>query len=247
MAYDEDVKKEAIRLRVEEQKSLKDIAISLGISKGTASAWLRGCPLPQEILRDRAVGNGKASRGRHKVRKPPQVREVTARFKTIIEAHKYTTQQLGSISETAVLFRLQLHQFDVFMPASDGSRIDWLVVDPATGRSFKVQVKTVSTTKPGHGLPRVSLRCAVGTKNGNGPGKYRRYTDAEFDFIIGYDLMEDVCYVWSFEEIGHLSSGITIRHEAAERWDKLRGVAQSGSVPARDAGGRGFKSHHPDH
>lgn len=49
----EKLKKEAIRLRVEEKLSLKTIAECLKISKGTASVWLRDYPLSEEIKKER--------------------------------------------------------------------------------------------------------------------------------------------------------------------------------------------------
>jgi len=46
---------EARRIRVEEQLSLKDIAERLGVSKGTASLWVRDLPLSQKTVESRSL------------------------------------------------------------------------------------------------------------------------------------------------------------------------------------------------
>ena len=47
------------------------------------------------------------------------------------------------------------------------------------------------------------------------------YKAGDFDFIVGYDLFTDTCYVWSWEEVAHFKATVTICPEAEERWDKL--------------------------
>lgn len=221
MAYTAAVREEAIRLRVEEKLGLGVIAARLGVSKGSASQWLREHPLPDEVLQQKQSARGSATRGRRKVCQPTTVQEVSTRFRDTVQGRTYTSHQMGALAETAVLFRLYLHQFEVFRSAADGAKVDWVVVDPKTGRTMKVQVKCVHKTREGRGLPTVSLRCADGTKNGSKPMKARRYREDEFDFIVGYDLRTDICYVWSHAETVSYRSAVTISEGAAERWDKL--------------------------
>jgi len=213
MAYDEAVRERAIQLRTQEHMGLANIATTLGIAKGTASLWLQDHPLPAEVLAARRSANGKASSGRRKACDSPHVREITARFREVAASRSYTTSQMGAIAETAALLRLHTHQFEVFRPTRDGSKVDLVVLDPPTGRTMKVQVKCAKQSRSG--LPVVSLLCGMGSR------KFRRYTVEEFDFIVGYDITTDTCFVWSFDEVSHLNSSITITPEAAERWDKF--------------------------
>lgn len=100
-----------------------------------------------------------------------------------------------------------------FIDGLDIDKIDWVVRVPETGSMWKVQVKLVKEHR--HGLPVVSLRC----RSASG---MRTYQEGEFDFIIGYDLRTDTCYVWTWDEVAHLKSCVTICPEAEERWDKFR-------------------------
>jgi hypothetical protein len=86
---------------------------------------------------------------------------------------------------------------------------------PQAQKAYRIEVRWVKVD-PRRGLPYISLICRGGV------GKYRRYADDEFDFIVGYDLYSDTAYVFSSKEVAPLSSAVTIRPEAAERWDKLK-------------------------
>ena len=80
---------------------------------------------------------------------------------------------------------------------------------------YRVQVKWVESSGK-TGLPVTSLR-----RSGSKDGSKERYQKGDFDFIIGYDLFTDTCYVWSWGEVVHLKSTVSICLEAAERWDKF--------------------------
>lgn len=47
------------------------------------------------------------------------------------------------------------------------------------------------------------------------------YLDTAFDFFVGYDLCEDICYVYSMSEIIGNRTWKAMDSSAAERWDKL--------------------------
>jgi hypothetical protein len=64
----------------------------------------------------------------------------------------------------------------------------------------------------------VNLRCSAGRN------KFRRYTDTEFDFIIGYDFYSDTAYVFSRQECEGKKNVITTRASAAEQWGKILGA-----------------------
>jgi len=122
--------------------------------------------------------------------------------------------QKAKIAEAAVLFRMTVCGFNVFGSPFDGDKADWVVEIPETGRILKVQVKWAHAS--GKGLPSVSLKCV------QGHNKAVRYQKADFDFIVGYDLYADTCYVWSSEEVAHLKRCVAVSPSAAEGWDKMR-------------------------
>lgn len=219
MAYPASVKAEVIRLRIESRLSIRAIASKMNLSQGTVSLWLRGKPLS---LEERAARATRAGRSRTGWKKPTPAPTVAGHFAALLAGKSFTRQQKGAIAETAVLLRLQLAQLEAFRPAADGARIDWIVVDPKTGRTSKVQVKWAKKEK--HGLPVVPVCCHMGAKNSIRKAAVRRkYTDAEVDFLVGYDLYTDSCYVWSWAEVKAYATMISVSADALERWDKLLG------------------------
>ena len=56
MKHKDGTKEDAIRLRLEEKKSLLEISLALGIAKSTASLWLRDIPLSREITHRNGSG-----------------------------------------------------------------------------------------------------------------------------------------------------------------------------------------------
>jgi len=53
-------------------------------------------------------------------------------------------------------------------------------------------------------------------------GEYKRMMRKDFDFLIGYNAYNDMAYVYSFDEIKHLKSTVSITDEAKEAWHKMR-------------------------
>ena len=126
-----------------------------------------------------------------------------------------SNQQRGRIAEAAVLFRLALYGFDVYTSAFDGDKVDCLVHVPENGKILKLQVRCVHSPSR-HGLPVIRLKCV------EGHNKRRRYSEEEFDFIVGYYLFNDTAYVFSFDEVSKHQTYISVSEKYVERWDKLR-------------------------
>jgi hypothetical protein len=133
----------------------------------------------------------------------------------MVEGRQLSKQRKAKIAEAAVLFRLTLHGFPAYGSWFDGDKADWMVRVPTTGKRLSIQVKWARQGKAG--APFIRLSCSEGR------GKLRRYAQGEFDFIVGYDLWSDTCYVWSWEDTARHASTISICSGAAERWDKLSG------------------------
>lgn len=204
-----ELRRECVRLRVEERLSLKEIHKATGAATGSLSTWLKPHPLTKEELRER-----KSSRpSRQGI--PYKDRGGASKHYESVIGKDLTGAQKGKIAEAAVLFRLALHGFASYSSASGGDHIDWIVEVPESKRLLRLEVRWAGEDGKG-GLPRVSLRCS------NGRGKSRRYDDSDFDFLVGYDLFTDTAYVFSVVDLGQHRNRITIRPENAERWEKLR-------------------------
>lgn len=202
-----DLKAEAIRLRVEERLSMREIAALTGAAKGSLSLWLKPHPLTAEEKSAR-------SKTAKRYVTPKKDRGEESKHHKSVVWQKLSRQRKGKIAETAVLFRLALHGFDAYMSISDGDKADWLVEVPDTGKLIKLQVRSVCSFK--HGLPGVLLTCT------EGHSKRRRYERGEFDFIAGYCLFNDTAYVFSFNEVAQNKTFVAISEKHAERWDKLQ-------------------------
>lgn len=201
-------KSEVVRLRLEERRSIGEIAARVKASRSALSLWLRPYPLTEA----------------EKKAKIKSAKRYTAPKKSHGEESKHhraardlalSQQRKGDIAEAAVLFRLLLNGFDVYASPFDGSRTDWLAEIPETGKILKLQVRWLSQPT-GYGLPLIRLLCAQGHSH------LRRYARGDFDFIIGYYLFNDTAYVYSFDEAAERKTTITVSERHAERWDKLR-------------------------
>ncbi len=202
----EALRKEAIRLRLEERLSLRAISDATGAAKGSLSVWLKDYPLtPEEVRERQAIVRYVA---------PKKDRGEVSKFWSA-QIKDLTRAEKGKIAETAVLFRLYLNKFDVYSSPFGGDKTDWMVWIPETRKAVRIEVRWARCSRRG-GLPYFSLMCRAGV------GKYRRYSLGEFDFIVGYDIYSDTVYVFSHDEVLHLTAAVTVRPEAAERWDKLR-------------------------
>lgn len=203
-----ELKAEAIRLRVEQRMSLREIAEATGAAKGSLSLWLQPYPLTEEEKRARSkVANRYAT--------PKKSHGEKSKYYQAIVFQNLTNQQRGKIAEAAVLFRLALHGFDVYKSVFDGDKVDCLAHNPESGKILKLQIRSVHSPSR-HGLPGIRLKCA------EGHNKRRRYREEEFDFIVGYYLFNDTAYVFSSDEVSKHQTYISISEEYSERWDKLR-------------------------
>ena len=197
---------ECIRLRKEKRMSFPEISALHGVSFGTLNYWLKPYPLTKEEQKERRKKRIYKTKDRGEVSK----------FWQAINCQNLTRLQKSKIAESAVLFRLVLHGFIPYRSIFDGDKVDWFVEVPETGKKWKIQVRWTKGNKNKKELPRISLICI------DGHSTQRKFKEGEFDFIVGYDLYTDTAYVFSFEEVLHLSCAVTIRKEAAEAWDKLR-------------------------
>lgn len=199
----EEIRNECRRLRLEDRLSVGDIASILKISKAAAALIVKDLPLTADEYAKRRsflIGHPRAPRG-----------DESPYFKVIKDRIK-TTDQKGAIAEAAAIFRLKVWGFVPHIPLCAGGKSDIAVWIPDTNKLVRVQVKCVR--RGSSGSPYGSLRARAGGKLGV------RYAETDFDFFVGYDPREDICYVYSTSEL-KTKHHITMRRTEAEKWDKL--------------------------
>jgi hypothetical protein len=202
-------REEAVRLRLEERLSLKEIEARIGVSRGSLSTWLREFPLTE----GERMAKWKQKRRNNSSSRRRVVREES-KYHRMIDPTALTRQRKAKLAETAVLFRLTLNLFSSYSSIFDGEKIDWLVIDETTGKVIRVEVRSVSNGK--YGYPFIRLRCS------DGRGRNRRMAPSEFDVLVGYDLYTDTAYVFTAQELEGHEHWVSVSPAAAERWDKLR-------------------------
>lgn len=201
------LKTEAIRLRTKEHKSLKDIADILHISKGTASRWLKLYPLTKEQQKKSWISHPKIKREKPTI--------IESKYQKIIPFSKLSKAQKAQLAETAVLFRLVLHDFTPLSPVFEGDIADW-VIRRQDGKMKTIQVKWAHRNKTSQ--PTISLRHSSGRRFS---GQNSTYTKGSFDFIVGYDYYTDTCYIYSWDEIKNHKACISVSEKHAENWDMI--------------------------
>jgi hypothetical protein len=199
----EDLKRIAIRLRINHRMSIREIRKILPVAQSTLSLWLRDTPLNEKEIRKKRSEKMKGNKHRQKDQGHP-----SKHYRGV--AH-LSRKDKGRISESAVLFRLALHGYEVYGQEFGNQSCDWLVVTPSGVK--RLEVRWASQKKDG--LPIISLQ------KSNGRGGSKRAPSGSFDVLVGYDLYSDTAYVFTSKEITHLSTGVSVSPESAERWDKL--------------------------
>lgn len=210
----EDIKKEALNLRINHRKSIKAISRELSLAKSTVSLWMRQYPLTAEEKHTRYVQAGISTKNnlRSDNRKRLQEQIVIPVSTQLANERQYSSNQKGRIAETAVMFRLAILQISVYKAIFDGEKLD-LVIELPNNVLKKIQVKWIRIDKDGRGS--VKLTCS------NTRSSTRRYTSSEFDCLVGYDLSTDICYIYTQEETKDLTTCVSCSASAAEAWHKL--------------------------
>ena len=211
MRKNAELRAEALRLRSSERLTNKELEQRLGVARSTLSNWLKHDPL-SDLERSAKYQSGTLlafSKGKRPA-------EVESKFHRMIHERTLSSAEKGRIAEAAVLFRLQLFGLRTLVPVFGGDRIDWLVETPSH-RMIKLQVKWAAR-KSTMGRPVVSLTCW------DGHDSRRRYHEKEFDILVGYDLFQDIAYVFTSAETAANLTYISVYEAAAERWDKILGM-----------------------
>jgi hypothetical protein len=203
-----ELKAEAIRLRVEERLSYDEILARVPVARGSLSGWLRPYPLTGDETAERRRRNVPAS--------PRRDRGEESAISKLVRGLEVSQTNVwkGRVAEAAVLLRVVLHGFEPMRAVFEGDSVDWFV-RTAPSRIVRLQVRWAGQHR--HGLPCIELR-----RKGKSRHKYGANV---IDYFVGYNFFTDTAYVFSWDEVKTKSYAITVHPDAAERWDKLRGVA----------------------
>jgi hypothetical protein len=210
MVYKKEAHKRALELRIKNRLSNKDVGAALSkegfsVAHSTLADWLKARPLAKEeylqIIKDK---------NSYDPGSPSKYYDLVEDF-----GYKLSRKQKGKIAESAVLFRLNLFKVDVYASVFDGDIADWVIELPDKV-FYKVQVRWCKIPKVGS--PLVSLVSKDSRKEGE---QHRRFTNNDFDFIVGYHLYSDTAYVWSFDETSNHKTTISVEEDAKEAWHKI--------------------------
>lgn len=200
-----EMKEKSIELRVGERKSIKEIAEVVKVHQCTIARWVKQYPLTKKEIKNRKIAQGAimAKKGKEKLA------TFRGQFSGSVPEIAYSDFQKGNISEAAVRYKCLIHNMEFYIPPYGSSSFDAIVHVIATGTIYKLQIRTAQEMKTG--FPQVSLRSGDGS----------RYTKNDFDFLIGYDIVGDGAYIWSFNELKNRKCSLKIEESARERWDKI--------------------------
>lgn len=129
-----ELSQEAIRLRVEERRSLREIAGITGASKSSLSVWLKPYPLTDEERAERL-------KSANRYVAPRKDRGEESKFYREVSDRQLTRQQKAKMAEAAVPFRMVLQGFITFGPVFNGDKADWMVEVPETFRCWDCTVR----------------------------------------------------------------------------------------------------------
>jgi hypothetical protein len=201
----DDIRQEAIRLRLQERLSLDDIRLRTGLGQGTLSVLLREYPLTTEEISQRKSEN--ALRTNPSRRYTPEV----SKYAQWVGDVELSTDRKGHIAEAAVMFRVAILGYKIYRSVFEGNKIDILVAKEDAAHYIKLQVKWARRTEVGR--PFVELRSGD-------PGKTRYIKHNHCDFVVGYDFESDMAYVFPVVLCAdHYSK--TCDEEYAEAWHLL--------------------------
>jgi transposase-like protein len=207
----EEKRRQAITLRQEYRLSAKEIAKRLQVSESSLSSWLRPYPLTATERRAKSSQPG----NRHAAR--PRRTRIRSRLHQLFNGAIVDSARKGKIAEAAILLRLVILGYNVYSSVFDGDKFDWVISSgqqhTEPGQLRKIEVRWLRQNSKGDLT--LNMRCS------NGRGKERRMTD--FDALVGYDMFEDVAYVYRPHDLAHVQHAVNVTSDAAEAWWKLRG------------------------
>lgn len=198
-------------------ESLNHIYTALRLSKDAVAYHLRRMKIPKlseeeriKRIREGSKNGALMNAQIGKERREAQIKGSSHLWKLFgSNFERLSSSGKGKIAETAVLIRLLLLSFQVHVPIFDvphdllvthGSRTTRLQIKLARGwrKIHRGGGQMVATTRGRTGLP---------------------YTNHDCEFIVGYSIFEDACYVVPISESG--PRYISLASKYKEAWSQL--------------------------
>lgn len=198
-------------------ESINTIAAALGRRKESVWYQVKDIHIPIEVrteerkrqFRSRGMACVDAVRKKWATVRKARIEAASSLWKVFGETYRRLPSTIkGKIAETATLLRLLLLEAEVFHPACEYGACDWLV--KMKGSVHRIQVRATSWhSGPGSG-EFVNACSRQGTS---------KLTKADCDFIVGYSILDDACYIIPIKDIKKRT--IPAKAEYRERWDLL--------------------------
>lgn len=210
MLFDEDMVKRITELR-SQQKTVGEISSILKISKSSAAKYVKGMHLSDETRK--LLRTSLDKKRIHTIKQNLQKKwESQNKFRSIIDLKNYSKSMKGSIAESAIIYRLLLHDFSVYSSIFDGHKLDMVACNNKTGDLLKIQVKC--TRVPCGFTPILTSKCMTGHST------FTPYKKRDLDILVGYDILNDSAYVFKYDEIKSREV-FNVTVESRENWEKL--------------------------
>lgn len=196
---------EALRLR-SENKGLAEISEILGISKGTASLWLRDYPLPESVLKEKKIEAARRMNEQWQPRnvaapklvKPKPLRERVYR-KGHVPFPDASSVQKGKAAEHLFIAKCLLLGLSCFVPNTENDKID-VIVGPHLARA---QVKIINPASRFVAVRKIGVNSKSNTK-------VYHYTPDDIDVFVAVDLETISVYIIPIADLMRYSSSISL-------------------------------------
>ncbi len=176
----DELKQEAIRLRLTERLGIDAIKQRTGLSVGTLSVLLRSYPLTLQEVREKKSRSAVQSNQNRKY--TPDLSKVIA----MVEGEELSTERKGRIAEAAIALRLAILGYEIWRSMFEGNKVDLAVSRSGDQKFVRLQVKWAR--RDTYGRPHFYIP--------NGGGRRIRHFKREYsDFIVAYDMESDTAFV----------------------------------------------------
>lgn len=194
-------------------ETIYNISCYLKIPVTTVYKYVEGVSIPDKIKKEMEIS--RTVKRTDTIRKQRKKKwQGFNKFKEVISLKEYSKNTKANIAEAAVTYRLLIHDFSVYSSIFNGDRIDIIARNNKDNNLLKIQVKCIKKSSKGI-TPILSVKCMEGHYN------FIQYQSKDIDFLIGYDIINDNAYVFSWNELKSKKESISVTIDSRENWNKL--------------------------
>lgn len=199
MQYKEEIKQEVIKLRLNNKFSVNKIADITGIPRRTICYWVKPYPLNNSDKRK-------------------SYREAWSKlaYSDPLESElsKSSNGDPWKIAEARFILKSTSLGYNLYKPLFDNEPgFDYLL--NCNLNFYRIQIRVIKRPKTGKPICKTTKR----DKNSSLCSKRSPLTITDCDFLVGYYLHSDKCYVWHVSELP--KNCVTITQNAEEAWSKI--------------------------